>query len=151
MISAVLINFNLLYIYIIMKNLSLKVTQNIDGLNNEFTQLIEVSNENFDTLIGTALNRLFEYQTTLATINDKGRFRCNAPMTIEIESENTLISTDDILSETSKEGLKIGNTAKGKKRFARKIYLLLQFAYSEAREVQYTELVAELEAEIASI
>lgn len=134
-----------------MKILSLKVTQTIDGLNNEFSQKIDVSNENFDTLIGTALNRLFEYQTTLATISDKGRFRCNAPMTIEIESENSLISTDDILSDISKDGLKIGNTAKGKKRFARKIYLLLKFAYSDAREVEYTTLLSELELEIASI
>jgi hypothetical protein len=134
-----------------MQVLSLKVTQQIDGLNNEFTQLIDIDQNDFDTLIGTALNRLFEYQDCLASINDKGRFKCNAPMIIDIELEGTLISTEDILNPKSKEGLKIGNTAKGKKRFAQKMYRLLTFAHSMPKQVKYSKVIDGLDAQIALI
>jgi hypothetical protein len=134
-----------------MQVLSLKVTQQINGLNNEFKQLIDISQNDFDTLIGTALNRLFEYQTMLSSINAKGRFKCNAPLIVEIEVNGSYISTEDILEQENKDELKIGNTAKGKKRFAQKMYKMLHFAHSTPREIKYTEVQKELDAQIALI
>jgi hypothetical protein len=131
-----------------MKSIKLKVSQNVNGLNNEFTQLFDLSNDTFEVSIGTALNRLFEYQQVLKDINDKGAFKCNAPLILEIETERQLISTED-LPEERQQGLKIGNSAKGKRRFANKVYKLLKFIYSEPIETPYSELIAKIELEIA--
>ena len=131
-----------------MKTIKMQVLQNIDGLSNEFTQTFDLTNENFETIIGTALNRLFEYQSTLKEINDKGAFKCTKPMILNIETGREFISTEDLPIERQK-GLLIGNTAKGKKRFSVKVYKLLKFIYSNTRELTYSEYISELDAQIS--
>lgn len=128
------------------KEVTLKVSQcDSDGNRNEFTQKFNVSTETFEIVLGSALNRLFEYQNTLVLANDRGRFKSTLPIGIEIETLNEFISTSD-LSPISQSGLKLGNTAKRKRIFARKIYLLVQFITSQVTEISYSDLDASLQA-----
>lgn len=114
------------------------------GNENTFTQKFTLEVDNFNLILGTCMNRLFEYQSALQECNDRGAYKSTLPLVIDIEYNNQYLTTS-MLPNSTQQNLKIGNTAKRKRMLCKKVYILTQFIVSEPTQILYTELDAELQ------
>lgn len=124
--------------------------------NGEFMQWngeFEMANDKAQLrkVTGTLLNRFFQFNALCKKCSAKG-FKANDQVHIwfKVENENVGFNTDWIKNENIKAKLKVGQSAKSKRNFAKRVSAIIEFVTSGWEYKSLEELIEGLEVEMAN-
>ena len=113
--------------------------------NTQFVNSFELHSATGDKkVIGTSINRLFEYNSRLKKYGAT-HFKANQALSIVISVEGEVIADTYNLNSQYGFKLKFGNTAKSKRKFASCINDLVTWAAQDIKPVTLEELINSLE------
>ena len=138
----------------------LKVTiyQNCDANANAETSLNTTSELSLNTastraniskVVGTICNETFHTMSVYNAVGSKF-VSCRYPVQIRMNIDGVVLDTGTLERDLS-ASLRIGNTAKGKRRFAQRLNVLVNFMLHTVTVVSYDKVDAELTAEITAL
>jgi len=143
-----------------MKTVIITAHQNVNGFNNSMSLPVTLDDSaNFSTVAGTALNRLFRWVSLIKKHNTKGAVKSNYPLDLKFEvirdnEESSILFDTATLGamhpglsatvENYRSGMKLGNTAKAKRRFALKFMDLFTFATENVECITFEAFIARL-------
>lgn len=115
--------------------------------DTKFSRNLEINKRlNKDLAIGTVLSDFFDL-VNLQKQQAVKLFKMNEPFDIKINYARRVIDTAKIPSQL-KTKFKLNSTAASKRRFAKNVYAVLEFAMKDTTPVTVEELAAELYAQV---
>lgn len=113
--------------------------------NKKIEQSLELhSATGLNKVIGTSLNRIFEFNSLLRKYGND-YIKANDLLSIVISTENNVLLDSYTLNEKFGFALKFGNTAKSKKKFCTILSELIKWAASDIKSLTLEELINTLE------
>ena len=104
---------------------------------------------NVSKIVGTICNEVFHTMDVYAACGSN-YVKCNAPTHVRMKVAGVVIDTGTMDRKLS-ASLRVGHTAKGKKRFAMRLFNMVNFALHTVVEADHFDNVEKLEKEIAQI
>lgn len=102
--------------------------------------------ESKEKMCGTILNELFRWVKFQKEIKAKG-LKLNQPIFIRFEIAGKIFDTGRVKKQTQ-ERLKLQNTDKGRRNYAKIFYATYEYATAPVHAIEYAELIAGLESRI---
>lgn len=123
-----------------LKNVQLTILTDARELKLNF----DINTDNLDKVVGTSLNRIFEFSELLRNVKSKGIIKASEKINVVIDVDGVNQLDTVKLNETIQARLSFGRNAKSKKQFAKNIIFLLSWSISEIKEMTTLEVLSKL-------